>query len=299
MPGIVLRIAPDPQFRVLVPEGSGPEILFRPLPGVGEVGVVHALADEILEPPLVSALAQHPHRVVPLLHQVAGVFPSSKIEGAGVLPLGQVPGPFSHLGVVQEDPREHQAVDVPVYRGSRKLIHQVGEFLHLHGIAVGDEHHAVAVVVVDQTGFAVPASRLAPGTRGWLRRCQHPGSSGAGLEKLSSCGHGRDTFPCRFLVDAGGAGVQTPLMDLETGYQNCCSLERQGIVGPRRRTASSGSSELKPMERLNDRPVTEPAVRSRGEPAAAGGEYLQGDAVAPDLRTGARAPPTRRPGASP
>ena len=163
------------------------------------MGVVHSLADKVLKPLLVSPLPQHPHRVVPLLHQVAGVLPSPKIEGAGVLPLGQVPGPFTHLGVVQEDPREHQAVDVAVHRGPRELIHQVGELLHLHGVAVGDEHHAVAVVVVDQPGLAVLAPSLAPGGRARLGRCQHPGGSGADLEKLSSCGHGTD------LVDQGWA----------------------------------------------------------------------------------------------
>ena len=217
MPGIVLCIAPDPQFRVLMPEGPRPEILLRPLPGVGEMGVVHALADKILQPSLVSPLAQHPYRVVPLLHQVAGILPSPKIEGAGVLPLGQVPGPFSHLGVVQEDPGEHQAVDVPVDRGSRELIHQVGELLHLHGVAVGDEHHAVAVVVVDQPGLAGLAPSLAPDAARAGRRCQQPGGSGAHLEKLSSCGHERDTFPCAVASAPAGAGALPVLIESKTG----------------------------------------------------------------------------------
>ena len=206
MPGIVLCIAADPQFRVLMPEGSGPEILLRPLPGVGEMGIVHALADKILKPSLVGPLAQHPHGVVPLLHQVAGVLRPSKIIGAGVGPLGQVPGPFADLGVVQKHPRKHQAVDVPVYRGSRELIHQVGELLHLHGVAVGDEHHAVAVVVVDQARLAGPAPSLAPGARRRGGRREHPGGSGPNLEKLSSCGHGTDTLPFRDGRSRAGGG---------------------------------------------------------------------------------------------
>ena len=216
------------------------------------MGIVHALADKILKSSLVSPLAQHPYRVIPLLHQVAGVLPSSKIEGAGVLPLGQIPGPFADLGVMQEHPREHQAVDIPVHRGSRELIHQVGELLHLHGVAVGDEHHAVAVVVIDQARLAGPVPSLAPGARSRGRRCEQPGGSGPNLEKLSSCGHGTDTFPCTFLLDAGGAGVQTLLMDLQTGYQNRRRLERHGIVGSPRRTAPSESSGIRPMEGLND-----------------------------------------------
>ena len=217
MPGVVPGVAADPQLRVLMPEGSRPEILLRPLLGVGEMGVVHALADKILKPLLVSALAQHPYRVVPLLHQVAGVFPPSKIEGAGIGPLGQVPGSFAHLGVVQEDPRQHQAVDVPVHRGPRELIHQVGEFLHLHGVAVGDEDHAVAVVVIDQARLAGLAPSLAPEARVRRRRCQQSGGSGADFEKLSSCSHGTGTFLSGVFFDAGGAGVQPVWINLGTG----------------------------------------------------------------------------------